>query len=140
MKKELIDKYRCKSVDELEQAGKLLLEKHDNKRIFAFIGEMGVGKTSFIKVLCRLLGAEEYVTSPTFSIINEYITHKGNSLYHFDLYRINPEDVFDLGYEEYLFSGNYCFIEWADKIRELLPEETVIVEMKEEGGERVIYF
>ncbi len=140
MTKDIVDIYRCKTVDELEKIGQRLLEKHYNKKVFAFFGEMGVGKTSFIKILCRLLGAEESITSPTFSIVNEYKTRNNNSLYHFDMYRINADELFDIGYEEYFFSGNYCFIEWADKIKHLLPEETVVVEMKEVDGERVVLF
>ncbi len=132
--------YRCKSEVELRYIGNKLLEKHPDKRIFAFFGPMGVGKTSFIKVLSELLGAGNKTASPTFSIINEYKTSNGKSIYHFDFYRINAEEAFDIGYEEYFFSGDYCFIEWGDKIRHLLPDNSVIVEMKEVGGFREISF
>lgn len=135
-----MDICRCKQESELFHIGEKLLKKHKDKNIFAIIGPMGVGKTTFIKKLCGLLGAKDLITSPTFSIINEYETDNGSPLYHFDLYRANVDEVFDLGYEEYFFNENYCFIEWADKIRQLLPEDAVIVEMKEENGERVISF
>ncbi len=140
MMEDIINIYRCKTVDELYQVGEKLLEKHHDKKIFAVCGPIGVGKTNFIKILCKLLGVENYVTSPSFSIICEYKTKKGKPVYHLDLYRVNVDEVYDLGYEEYFFSGNYCFIEWADKISQLLPYETVMVDMKEEGGERIISF
>ena len=100
-------------------------------RIIAISGEMGAGKTTFIQALCRVLGVSQIVNSPTFALVNEYFTLKGESIYHFDLYRIeNPEELFDIGYEDYLFSGAYCFIEWPEKASALIPEEALHVDIK----------
>jgi tRNA threonylcarbamoyladenosine biosynthesis protein TsaE len=101
---------------------------------------MGVGKTTFIKALCNELDVVEIVTSPTFALINEYQTSSGEIIYHFDFYRIKKiEEVFDFGYEDYFYSGNYCFIEWPDKIAEILPENVVFVQMTEnKDGSRTI--
>jgi len=91
------------------------LAEIDNQNVFAFYGDMGAGKTTFIKAVCEELGVQEPVTSPTFAIINEYRDKKGNSIYHFDFYRIKKlEEVFDFGYEDYFYSGNLCFIEWPN--------------------------
>jgi tRNA threonylcarbamoyladenosine biosynthesis protein TsaE len=92
---------------------------------------MGVGKTTLIKVLCKQLGVEESTNSPTFSIVNEYLSTSQKSIYHFDFYRIEKEEeVFDMGYEDYFYSGNFCFIEWPEKIPNLLPEEVVKVSIE----------
>jgi tRNA threonylcarbamoyladenosine biosynthesis protein TsaE len=108
------------------------------KRIFAFYGELGAGKTTFIKALCRMLGVEDEALSPTFAIINEYATRDRAPVFHFDFYRIlNITEIFDIGYEEYLSSGSYCFIEWPERMQELLPGEAVGVYISGEG-ERVI--
>ena len=108
-------------------AGKLLDTFHSS-RVFAFYGNMGTGKTTFIKAICHELGVTDIVQSPTFSIINEYKTKTGEPIYHFDFYRIKSiAEVFDIGYEDYLYSGNYCFMEWPELIEPLLPEDTVRV-------------
>ena len=124
----------------LQEAARLLLEHFPGERIFSFYGAMGVGKTTFIKALCRELGSSDYVTSPTFALINEYSTSNGTVIYHFDFYRIKKlEEAFDLGYEDYIYSGNYCFIEWPEMIESLLPEGIVAVRFKEAAnGERQI--
>lgn len=124
----------------LQKSAQLLLEHFPEERIFAFYGAMGAGKTTFIKALCRELGSADYVTSPTFALINEYSTNGGSVIYHFDFYRIkNLEEAFDLGYEDYIYSGNYCFIEWPEMIELLLPEGIVEVRIKEaENGKRQI--
>ncbi|MBE0647207.1 MAG: tRNA (adenosine(37)-N6)-threonylcarbamoyltransferase complex ATPase subunit type 1 TsaE [Bacteroidales bacterium] len=122
-----------------EIAGKLLAA-YPASRIFAFYGEMGAGKTTFIKAICKELGVEDEALSPTFSIINEYHTRQTTPVYHFDFYRINKlEEVYDIGYEDYLFSGSYCFLEWPELVGELLPEETVRVSISGTGI-RVITF
>ena len=118
----------CHSLDELPQIARELLANYPESRVFAFYGKMGAGKTTFIKVLCHQLGATDIVQSPSFTIINEYKTSDGDSLFHFDFYRIRKlEEVMDIGYEEYFFSGNYCFIEWPEKIGQLLPKDAVKV-------------
>jgi tRNA threonylcarbamoyladenosine biosynthesis protein TsaE len=111
------------------------------KRIFAFYGAMGAGKTTFIKALCRQAGVEENVTSPTFSIVNEYRDRYGEKvLFHFDFYRIESlEEVMDIGYEDYFYSKNICFIEWPEKITGLLPDETLRIKIDVlETGERML--
>jgi len=110
----------------LLQAAKLLLNHAGPFKILAFYGSMGAGKTTIIKAVCKVLGASGTVSSPTFTIVNEYTTGNGDSLYHIDFYRIRKkEEVFDFGLEEYFSSGAYCFLEWPELIEELLPEETV---------------
>lgn len=110
-------------------------------RIIAISGDMGAGKTTFIQALCRVLGVSQIVTSPTFALINEYFTFEGESIYHFDLYRIkNPDELFDIGYEDYFFSGAYCFIEWPEKASALIPEEAlqVVIKVLEDEARQII--
>jgi len=117
---------------------RLLLKAFPDERVFAFYGAMGAGKTTLIKALCHELGSADYVTSPTFALINEYSTSNGSVIYHFDFYRIKKiEEAFDLGYEDYIYSGNYCFIEWPEMIESLLPDGIVEVRIREtENGVR----
>ncbi len=122
-----------------ETAGNLL-KMFTEERIFAFYGSMGAGKTTFIKAICHELGSVDYVTSPSFALINEYSTVNGSIIYHFDFYRIKKlEEAFDLGYEDYIYSGNYCLIEWPEMIEPLLPEGIVEVRILEtENNSRLI--
>ncbi len=100
------------------------------QRVFALQGVMGAGKTTLIKALCREIGVKDVVLSPTFALINEYRTGQGESVYHFDFYRIQSlSEAFDLGYEEYFYSGSYCFIEWPEKIGQLLPADCVYIDI-----------
>lgn len=116
-----------------------LLESFPEERFFAFFGKMGVGKTTLIKELCAALGVEDNVCSPTFAIVNEYVSGAGEPVYHFDFYRLKTlAEAYDLGYEEYFYSGCYCFTEWTEKVEELLPESYVRVEIKETDGVRVL--
>ena len=120
---------KINSLNELEKAAINLLETFPAQRVFAFYGKMGAGKTIFIQALCKSLESDDVVTSPTFAIINEYKTREQKPIFHFDFYRIkNLEEAFDLGYEDYFFSGDYCFIEWSEMIEPLLPQK--IVEIK----------
>ena len=119
-----------------------ILDKCGSARVFAFDGKMGAGKTTFIKHLCEAMGTEDVVNSPTFAIVNVYEVASGEEVYHFDCYRIKDiREAMDFGAEEYLYSGNYCFIEWAEMIEPLLPEDTVWVKIEvEENGERSLSF
>ena len=115
----------------MPRAAKDLLASFPDERIFAFYGKMGAGKTTFIKSICEFMGTDDPVTSPTFSIVNEYNTSKG-IVYHFDFYRIKDQkEALDIGLEEYLYSQNYCFMEWPEKVDQLLPENFVSVEIAE---------
>ena len=120
-------------------AGQFIAEIGDEK-VFAFYGAMGAGKTTFIKAVCEELGVLETIASPTFAIDNEYRDSKGNSIYHFDFYRINKlEEVFDFGYEDYFYSGNLCFIEWPELVEPLLPDNVVKVYITEaDNGKRTL--
>ena len=113
-----------------------------NNRIFALHGEMGAGKTTFVKAVCEALGVKDVVNSPTFTIVNEYAAGNGRSIYHFDFYRIRKkEEAFDFGYEEYIYSDAICFIEWPELIEELLPEEHKNIYIHTEtDGSRTICF
>jgi tRNA threonylcarbamoyladenosine biosynthesis protein TsaE len=117
------------SLLDLEEAAKTLLDFNKQNKIFVFYGEMGAGKTTFIKAICAELGVRNTVSSPTFSIVNEY-EGNGQTIYHFDFYRIKTiQEAFDIGYEEYFYSGDICLIEWPEKVQELLPEHYVKVEI-----------
>jgi len=121
-------------LNELPKAAQKLLVFAGNERIFLFYGEMGAGKTTFIKALCSELGTADLVSSPTFSIVNEYASPSG-PVYHFDFYRLkNETEALDLGYEDYIYSGCYCFIEWPEKISSLLPENACSVEIEIEDS------
>jgi tRNA threonylcarbamoyladenosine biosynthesis protein TsaE len=116
------------TLPDLPEIARKIIKAYPDERIFAFYGDLGAGKTTLIKALCEELGVTEAVTSPSFSIINEYVAGEIELIYHFDFYRIKKlEEVLDIGYEEYLYSGFYCFLEWADKIEELLPERFVYI-------------
>ncbi|MBL4715886.1 MAG: tRNA (adenosine(37)-N6)-threonylcarbamoyltransferase complex ATPase subunit type 1 TsaE [Bacteroidia bacterium] len=132
----------CKNVAALVTAAESLLKQHADQRIFLFYGEMGVGKTTFIKAICKILGSNDNTSSPTYSIVNEYkIDETQESIYHMDFYRINKEqEAVDIGLDEYFYSGCYCFIEWPDKIINLLPPDALKIEMKNMDNTREITF
>lgn len=120
---------------ELEMVARRLLDPEQDIQTLIFYGELGAGKTTLIKVLCRLLGVTETVTSPSFSIVNEYHTQDGRSIYHFDFYRIREgEEALDIGFDEYLHSGNYCFIEWPEKVIPYITTPYIAVHMVPETG------
>ena len=129
-----------KGLSDLDVAAKTFIDKMNNKKVFAFYGEMGAGKTTFIKAICKSMGVVGAITSPTFSLVNEYITDSGISIYHFDFYRIkNIEEVYDFGYEDYFYSDNICFIEWPELIESLLPDDVVEVRISmDENEQRLI--
>lgn len=132
---------RINHLDDIGTAAHKFVEAMDKNTIFAFYGKMGVGKTTFITAVCKELGVEDNITSPTFSIVNEYRSEaSGELIYHFDFYRIKKiEEVYDMGYEDYFYSGALCFIEWPELIEELLPSDAVRVTIEEdENGVRVI--
>jgi tRNA threonylcarbamoyladenosine biosynthesis protein TsaE len=115
------------TLDEIDIAAAEVLAQNPEK-IILFNGEMGAGKTTFIKALCRALGINNVTSSPTFSLVNEYASESGQIVYHFDVYRLkNENEALDMGIEEYLYSGNYCFIEWAEKIPNLIPEQHSVI-------------
>ena len=131
--------FYAKKVQELDEIAKAIVEVFENKKKIVFFGEMGVGKTTLIKSICKVLNVQDVVTSPTFSVVNEYQNKDGNSLYHFDFYRIkNQEELFDLGLEEYIYSDNYCFIEWPEKAEGLLSDNFVQVQMIKNKEYRII--
>ena len=127
---ELTFKYELGSIAQIPQS---IFNYSGDQKIFLFYGEMGAGKTTLIKSICEYLGTTDPATSPTFSIVNEYVTPQGK-IYHFDFYRLKTEtEALDMGYEEYFYSGNYCFIEWPGKISGLLPELFIRIDIKVTG-------
>lgn len=127
-------------LNEYPEAVKRFIALMGDRKIFAFYGKMGVGKTTFIKSLCEALGVTDTVNSPTFAIVNEYADGNGGAIFHFDMYRIKSvAELYNLGYEDYLYSDGLCLIEWPELAEELLPEDTVKVTIEEnEDGTRTI--
>lgn len=127
--------FEINKIEELEAVVSEMLLLTSQYRIFTFYGSMGAGKTTLIKRFCRRLKVTDEVNSPTFSIINEYVTPEKEQIFHFDFYRINKlEEAFDIGYENYFYSGNLCLIEWPEKIEQLLPETFVKVNIETESS------
>lgn len=133
-------KIKISNLQDYKTAAKEFIALTIDKKIFAFYGEMGVGKTTFIKSLCEEMGVTDTVNSPTFAIVNEYADSKGRPIYHFDMYRIKSiTELYNLGYEDYFYNDGICFIEWPELAQELLPEETTKIIIKEEhDGTRTI--
>ena len=127
------------SIDTISEAARTFIEHIGDRRVFAFYGKMGAGKTTFIKAICEELGVDDVITSPTFAIVNEYSLPQGR-LFHFDFYRIKKlEEVYDMGYEDYFYSGSLCFIEWPELIEDLLPDDAVRVTITENtDGSRTV--
>jgi tRNA threonylcarbamoyladenosine biosynthesis protein TsaE len=132
--------FTIQSLETIDEVAAAFLKQYNNHRIIAFYGEMGAGKTTFIKALCKAMKVEDTVNSPSFAIINEYHTDADEVIFHFDFYRLKRlEEAYDLGYEDYVYSGNYCFIEWPSKIEELLPPLRLDVTITEEtDGTRLL--
>ncbi len=133
---------RIDSLDHIREAAREFVAAMGGNSVFALYGKMGVGKTTFIKAVCECLGVEDVINSPTFAIVNEYRSDSGELIYHFDFYRIEKlEEVYDMGYEDYFYSGALCFIEWPELLEELLPDDTVKVTIEEnEDGSRTVSF
>ncbi|MBQ3360885.1 MAG: tRNA (adenosine(37)-N6)-threonylcarbamoyltransferase complex ATPase subunit type 1 TsaE [Prevotella sp.] len=131
---------RIDSLDHIRAAAREFIENMGESRVFAFYGKMGAGKTTFVKAVCEELGVKDVITSPTFAIINEY--EGDETIYHFDFYRIKKlEEVYDMGYEDYFYSGALCFIEWPELIEEILPDDAVRVSITEQAdGSRLVQF
>jgi len=130
----------ARTIDDLPAIARTILSDRSTDTMFALDAKMGAGKTTLIKELCAVLGVEETVSSPTFSLVNEYEAADSRPVFHFDFYRIKQiEEVFDIGYEEYFYSGDYCFIEWPEMVLELLPETYVYVSIEvNDKDERLI--
>ena len=128
------------SLAELPQVAGEFLQALGKRRVVAFQGKMGAGKTTFIKAVCQALGVTDVINSPTFAIVNEYLDGQGSPIYHFDFYRIKrQQEVLDIGYEDYIYSGCVCFMEWPELIEDLLPADAVRVTItQQEDGTRVI--
>ena len=119
-----------KSLEDLDRAAGEFLQQIGENRLVAFYAPMGAGKTTFITALCKHLGVEDAVCSPTFTIVNEYLSATGDSVYHFDFYRITkPSEALEIGLEDYLYSGSLCLMEWPENVEDLLPEETLKVQI-----------
>ena len=130
------------SLNEIRKAAQEFVAAMGDRTVFAFYGKMGAGKTTFIKAVCEELGVEDVINSPTFAIVNEYVDGRGEPIYHFDFYRIkNQQEVLDIGYEDYVYSGNVCFMEWPELIENLLPDDAVKVTIEEEmdGSRKVVF-
>ena len=136
-------------IEHIREAAREFIAHIDDHRVFAFYGKMGAGKTTFVKAICEELGVDDVITSPTFAIINDYSignvqrsTFNVQRIYHFDFYRIKKlEEVYDMGYEDYFYSGALCFIEWPELIEEILPDDAIRVSITEqEDGSRLVSF
>ncbi|MCR5366795.1 MAG: tRNA (adenosine(37)-N6)-threonylcarbamoyltransferase complex ATPase subunit type 1 TsaE [Prevotella sp.] len=133
---------RITDIEHIREAAREFIEHIGDRRVFAFYGKMGAGKTTFVKAICEELGVDDVITSPTFAIINEYTSAKDDTIFHFDFYRIKKlEEVYDMGYEDYFYSGALCFIEWPELIEEILPDDAVRVSIAEQDdGSRIVTF
>ncbi len=133
---------KIQDLEHIREAAREFIEHIGDHRVFAFYGKMGAGKTTFVKAICEELGVEDVITSPTFAIINEYTTSTGTPIYHFDFYRIKKlEEVYDMGYEDYFYSGALCFIEWPELIEDVLPDDAVRVTIEEQAdGSRAVFY
>ena len=126
------------TLERIHESARSFIEQMGDHTIFAFYGKMGTGKTTFIKALCEELGVEDGITSPSFAIVNEYHSPTAGPIFHFDFYRIKKlEEVYDMGYEDYFYSGHLCLIEWPELIEDLLPDDAVRIHIEEQSdGQR----
>lgn len=132
---------KIENIEHLASTARKFVDEMGENRVFAFYGKMGAGKTTFIKAICEAMGVKDVVASPTFAIVNEYADAEGQPVYHFDFYRIkNLREAYDIGCEEYFYSGYPCFIEWPEMVEELLPEDVVSVRIEvSENEERIVF-
>ena len=133
---------KINDLEHIREAARQFIDAMGDQQVYAFYGHMGAGKTTFIKAICEELGVEDVITSPTFAIVNEYTAADRTPIYHFDFYRIKKlEEVYDMGYEDYFYSGSLCFIEWPELIEEILPDDALRVSITEqEDGSRLVSF
>ena len=131
---------KIKNLETIHESAIEFIKNIGDKKVFAFYGKMGAGKTTFTKAICEVLGVKDVITSPTFAIVNEYTDGNGNPIYHFDFYRIKKlEEVYDMGYEDYFYSGNLCLLEWPELIEEILPDNAIKVKIEEQqDGSRLV--
>lgn len=133
---------RIENLDEIAAAAREFIDAMGDRKVFAFYGKMGAGKTTFIKAVCAELGVTDVINSPTFAIVNEYVDGRGEPIYHFDFYRIKREqEALDIGFEDYVYSGNVCFMEWPEMIENILPDDTTKVTIEEDtdGSRRIVF-
>ena len=133
---------RIENLDEIAAAAREFVDAMGDRKVFAFYGKMGAGKTTFIKAVCEELGVTDVINSPTFAIVNEYVDGRGDPIYHFDFYRIKREqEALDIGFEDYVYSGNVCFMEWPEMIENILPDDTTKVTIEEDtdGSRRIVF-
>ena len=133
---------KIENLEQINSAARQFIDNIGDRKVFAFYGKMGAGKTTFTKAICEELQVSDVITSPTFAIINEYESPEVGTIYHFDFYRIKKlEEVYDMGYEDYFYSGRLCFIEWPELVEDLLPENvTKITIVENEDGSRTVTF
>lgn len=130
--------FKVSTISDLQQVSEYLSKLISDEKIILFSGEMGAGKTTLIKAFCKHLGVEDEVSSPTFSLVNEYEGRDGK-IYHFDLYRIqSEEELYDIGYEDYFFSGYLCLVEWPEMASGIIPEKHISVKIRVENNQRII--
>ncbi len=129
---------RSKQLEDLPEVAQKIIELAESNKILTFSGPMGAGKTTLITAICKALGVVDAISSPTYSLVNEYLDAEGRTIYHFDFYRIeDEEEALDMGVEEYFYSGNLCLIEWPEKIAGLLPENCIQLKINLEKSERI---
>lgn len=133
---------KIENLEQINSAARHFIDNIGDRKVFAFYGKMGAGKTTFTKAICEELQVSDVITSPTFAIINEYESPEVGTIYHFDFYRIKKlEEVYDMGYEDYFYSGRLCFIEWPELVEDLLPENvTKVTIVENEDGSRTVTF
>ena len=133
----MLEKIACNHLDRISESAKLIIDLCRDTKVWVFKGEMGAGKTTLIKEVCALLGVLDPVTSPTYALVNEYEIKDGGKIFHFDFYRIeHPQEALEIGVEEYFYSGNYCFVEWAEKISEFIPDEFSLITIDKKEQEK----